>query len=148
MLLQLIMAYMASLSFAFIFNLNKRTAFLSAIGGSIGWLFYSQSLIFFHDSNIAYLLGAVSLSYYAEIMARKTRTPVTSYITPALIPLVPGSGLYRTMLESIEGNYSEALHEGITTILASGALAIGILMVFTLIKIYYLIKRSLTHEAN
>ncbi|MFH5835760.1 threonine/serine exporter family protein [Proteiniclasticum sp. C24MP] len=148
MILELIMAYLASLSFAYIFNLNRRTALLSAIGGSIGWLFYRQGLILFQDSNIAYFLGAVALSYYAEIMARKTRTPVTSYITPALIPLVPGSGLYRTMLQSLEGNYNEALREGITTIMASGALAIGILMVFTMIKIYYLIKRRLTHETN
>lgn len=148
MMIELLMAYLASLSFAYIFNLNRRTALLAAIGGSIGWLFYSQGLAFSHDMNIAYFLGAVALSYYAEIMARKTRTPVTSYITPALIPLVPGSGLYRTMLQSLEGNYNEALREGITTMMASGALAIGILMVFTLIKIYYLVKRKWTHETN
>ena len=148
MMIELLMAYLASLSFAYIFNLNRRTALLAAIGGSIGWLFYSQGLAVFHDMNIAYFLGAVALSYYAEIMARKTRTPVTSYITPALIPLVPGSGLYRTMLQSLEGNYNEALREGITTMMASGALAIGILMVFTLIKIYYLVKRKWTNETN
>jgi uncharacterized membrane protein YjjB (DUF3815 family) len=148
MMIELLMAYLASLSFAYIFNLNHRTALLAAIGGSIGWLFYSQGLAFSHDMNIAYFLGAVALSYYAEIMARKTRTPVTSYITPALIPLVPGSGLYRTMLQSLEGNYNEALREGITTMMASGALAIGILMVFTLIKIYYLVKRNWTNETN
>lgn len=148
MMIELLMAYLASLSFAYIFNLNHRTALLAAIGGSIGWLFYSQGLAFSHDMNIAYFLGAVALSYYAEIMARKTRTPVTSYITPALIPLVPGSGLYRTMLQSLEGNYNEALREGITTMMASGALAIGILMVFTLIKIYYLVKRKWTNETN
>ncbi|NCC78616.1 MAG: threonine/serine exporter [Clostridia bacterium] len=148
MMIELLMAYLASLSFAYIFNLNRRTALLAAIGGSIGWLFYSQGLAFSHDMNIAYFLGAVALSYYAEIMARKTRTPVTSYITPALIPLVPGSGLYRTMLQSLEGNYNEALREGITTMMASGALAIGILMVFTLIKIYYLVKRKWTNETN
>lgn len=148
MMIELLMAYLASLSFAYIFNLNRRTALLAAIGGSIGWLFYSQGLAFSNDMNIAYFLGAVALSYYAEIMARKTRTPVTSYITPALIPLVPGSGLYRTMLQSLEGNYNEALREGITTMMASGALAIGILMVFTLIKIYYLVKRKWTNETN
>lgn len=148
MMIELLMAYLASLSFAYIFNLNRKTALLAAIGGSIGWLFYSQGLAFSNDMNIAYFLGAVALSYYAEIMARKTRTPVTSYITPALIPLVPGSGLYRTMLQSLEGNYNEALREGITTMMASGALAIGILMVFTLIKIYYLVKRKWTNETN
>jgi len=148
MVLRLIMAYMASLSFAYIFNLNRKTALMSAIGGSIGWYFYSQGLLYFQDSNVAYFLGAVFLSYYGEIMARQTKTPVTSYITPALIPLVPGSGLYNTMLQSLEGNYNGALREGITTLMASGSLAIGILVVFTLIKIYYLIKRRISHETN
>jgi uncharacterized membrane protein YjjB (DUF3815 family) len=61
---------------------------------------------------------------------------------------VPGSGLYNTMLQSLEGNYNGALREGITTLMASGSLAIGILVVFTLIKIYYLIKRRISHETN
>lgn len=148
MIFELILAYFASLSFAFIFNLNPRTAFLSALGGSIGWFFFSQGLLFFENTNTAYFSGAVALSYYSEIMARKTKTPVTSYITPALIPLVPGSGLYKTMLQSIDGNYSGAIIEGLTTLMSSGALAIGILMVFTLIKIYYLLKRRLRNETN
>lgn len=148
MITELIMAYMASLSFAFIFNLNKKTAFLSAFGGSLGWLFYSSSLTYFSDPNVAYFFGAAAFTYYGEVMARKMRTPVTSYITPGLIPLVPGSGLYRTMLKSLEGNYNGALQEGITTLMASGALAIGILMVFTLMKIYYLIKRRIEDEKD
>ena len=140
MLVELIMAYMASLSFAYIFNLNRKTAFLSAFGGSLGWLF--------SDPNVAFFFGAVAFTYYGELMARKMKTPVTSYITPGLIPLVPGSGLYHTMLKSLEGDYNGALREGITTIMASGALAIGILMVFTLMKIYYLFKRRVMHEKN
>lgn len=148
MLVELIMAYMASLSFAYIFNLNRKTAFLSAFGGSLGWLFYSESLSYFSDPNVAFFFGAVAFTYYGELMARKMRTPVTSYITPGLIPLVPGSGLYHTMLKSLEGDYYGALREGITTIMASGALAIGILMVFTLMKIYYLFKRRVMHEKN
>lgn len=148
MILKLFMAYLASLSFAYIFNLNRKTALMSAIGGSIGWFFYSQALLYFNDINAAYFFGAVFLSYYGEIMARRTKTPVTSYITPALIPLVPGSGLYNTMLKSLEGNYNGALREGITTLMASGSLAIGILVVFTLIKIYYLIRRRISNETN
>ncbi len=148
MVMELFFSYLASLSFAFIFNLKAKTAFLSALGGSIGWFFYSQGLIFIQDVNTAYFLGAVALSYYSEIMARKTKTPVTSYITPALIPLVPGNGLYQTMLRSIAGNYDDAIKQGLSTLMASGALAIGILMVFTLIKIYYLLKRRILNEKN
>jgi len=64
-------------------------------------------------------------------MARKMRTPVTSFVTAALIPLVPGSGLYNTMLESLSGNYSGAASSLINTMNNAGALSIGILIVFT-----------------
>ena len=74
MLIELIMAYMASLSFAYIFNLNRKTAFLSAFGGSLGWLFYRMSLSYFSDPNVAFFFGAVAFTYYGELMARKMRT--------------------------------------------------------------------------
>ena len=86
MMIELLMAYMASLSFAYIFNLNRKTAFLSAFGGSLGWLFYTLAGSYFQDPNVSYFFGAVAFSYYGELMARKMRTPVTSYITPGLIP--------------------------------------------------------------
>jgi len=64
-------------------------------------------------------------------MARKMRTPVTSFVTAALIPLVPGSGLYTAMLESLSGNYTGAASSLVSTMNNAGALAIGILLVFT-----------------
>lgn len=144
-----IAAYFASLSFAFLFNLNKKTAFLTAIGGSIGWMCFNLGLDVFSDPSIAYFLGAVGLTFYAEVMARAMKTPVTSYVTPALIPLVPGGGLYRTMLQSLSGDYNGAVREGISTLMGSGALAIGILVVFTLMKTYYSIRRKLEiYEKN
>lgn len=138
----IIMSYFASLSFAFLFNLNKKTAFLTAFGGSIGWAFYTIGLDLWGDQPVAYFCGALALTFYSEIMARIMKTPVTSYVTPALIPLVPGGGLYQTMLKSLSGDYNGAVNEGINTLMYSGALAIGILVVFTLIKTYYSLRTS------
>lgn len=145
----IIMSYFASLSFAFLFNLNKKTAFLTAFGGSIGWTFFALGINMGVDPPVAYFFGALALTLYSEIMARMMKTPVTSYVTPALIPLVPGGGLYQTMLKSLSGDYNGALKEGLNTLMYTGALAIGILVVFTLIKTYYSLRRKLEiYEKN
>lgn len=148
-MIEIIMSYFASLSFAFLFNLNKKTAFLTAFGGSIGWAFFALGLNMGVDPPVAYFFGALALTLYSEIMARIMKTPVTSYVTPALIPLVPGGGLYQTMLKSLSGDYNGALKEGLNTLMYTGALAIGILVVFTLIKTYYSLRRKLEiYEKN
>ena len=131
MLLQFIYAFFSTLGFAVIFNLEPKKALTASIGGGIGWIVYSISLDITQTESTSFLLGAVALTLFGEIMARKMRTPVTSFVTAALIPLVPGSGLYTAMLESLSGNYTGAASSLLSTMNNAGALAIGILLVFT-----------------
>lgn len=131
MFTQFIYAFFSTLGFAVIFNLEPRKAVTASIGGGIGWIVYSMSLDIIHTESTSFLLGAVALTLFGEVMARKMRTPVTSFVTAALIPLVPGSGLYNAMLDSLAGDYSGAASSLINTMNNAGALAIGILLVFT-----------------
>lgn len=140
MISQLLFAFLATTGFAFILNLHWDKALLSAVGGTLGWLGFALSLELGMGQSYANFFGAVALSAYGEFMARRTRTPVTAYVTAALIPLVPGGGLYTTMLSTISGDYDQALVSFFSTITASGALAIGILVVFTLNRTYVMLQ--------
>ena len=62
----------------------------------------------------------------SELLARRMKTPVTTFLICALIPLVPGGGMYYTMLAIIQGNTMNALEIGIHTLGCAGALALGI----------------------
>ena len=44
-----------------------------------------------------FFLATVAITIYAEAMARARKTPVTGYLLVALLPLVPGGGIYYTM---------------------------------------------------
>lgn len=131
MILELVYAFFATLGFAILFNLEKKKALISSIGGAIGWLTYSVSLDISRTESTSFFLGAVALSLFGEIMARKMKTPVTVFVIAALIPLVPGGGLYSTMLDSLNGNFGSAVTGFMNTLNNAGALAIGILFVFT-----------------
>jgi len=59
---------------------------------------------------------------------------VTTLVICALIPLVPGAGMYYTMYEIITGNSSGAVELGLNTLASAGALALGVIFVSTITK--------------
>ena len=75
---------------------------------------------------LAMFLAACGLCLVSELLARRMKTPVTTFLICALIPLVPGGGMYYTMLAIIQGNTMSALETGIHTLGCAGALALGI----------------------
>lgn len=67
-------------------------------------------------------------------MCKAFKTPVTTLVICALIPLVPGSGMYYTMYETISGNISRAVELGLNTLASAGTLALGVIFVSTITK--------------
>ncbi len=77
----------------------------------------------------------------SEIVSRYLKTVVTSILIPGLIPLVPGSGIYHTMLSIIEKKPMEAFFKGIDTLNIAGAIALGIIVISSTVKIFKDIKK-------
>jgi uncharacterized membrane protein YjjB (DUF3815 family) len=134
MIEQIIVAFFASLGFGIIFNIKGKNLIFAAIGGGLSWFCYlllTQNKI----SNILSLfIASIIFSIYSEICARYLKTPVTTLVICALIPLVPGAGMYYTMYETISGNVSGAVKLGIDTFASAGALALGVIFVSTITK--------------
>ncbi|AFA48168.1 threonine/serine exporter family protein [Acetobacterium woodii] len=128
-------AFIASFAFAIIFNIPKNKLLLSALGGMLGQLIYVIFQLIIANDVVLYLLATISIALYAEIMARVTKSPTTIYLAVALIPLVPGGGIYYTMLYFINGETELGVSTGIHTLLVSGALAIGIIIVSSTINL-------------
>lgn len=134
MIEQILIAFVASLGFGIIFNIRGRNLIFAALGGSLSWfcyLFLTQNGI---RDIISLFISSILFSIYSEICARYLKTPVTTLIICALIPLVPGAGMYYTMYETILGNISTAVTFGLNTIASAGALALGVIFVSTITK--------------
>lgn len=130
----LIGSFIASLGFGILFNIKGKKLLLAAIGGSLGGVVYQLCLDFGASELSAMFIASICFSLYSEILARTAHTPVTTFIICALIPLVPGGGMYRTMLATIQGDIMKALTMGLDTITIAGALVLGILLVSTIMK--------------
>ena len=134
MIEQVIVAFVASFGFGIIFNIKGIKLIFAAIGGGLSWFCY----LYLNNNGISTILSlfisSIIFSIYSEICARYLKTPVTTLVICALIPLVPGAGMYYTMYETILGNVSGAVQLGLNTLASAGALALGVIFVSTITK--------------
>lgn len=137
MIFECIIAILCTLGFGIMFNIGRKNLLFASLGGGLSWFMYK--LLIHNDLSLytAFFASAIVFSIYSEICARVFKSPVTTFIICALIPLVPGSGMYYTMYEAIKGNIDKSISLLISTMASAGCLALGILFVSTVTRIIY-----------
>ncbi|MDE5978234.1 MAG: threonine/serine exporter family protein [Turicibacter sp.] len=138
-LLSCLYSFLATIGFCIIFNIRGKMVFFASLGGALGWLAFELATIFGGDL-VQFFISTVIIALYSEIMARIHKVPITVYLVAALIPLVPGSGIYYTMDHLINGDIDSFLTTFTHTIAIAGCLAFGILLVSSIFRLSQQIK--------
>ena len=77
------------------------------------------------------------MSIYAEVFARIHKTPVTIYLVAGLIPLVPGSGIYRTMEYCVMGENQLFWETGLYTLEIAAVIGFAMICVSSIVRILF-----------
>lgn len=88
-----------------------------------------------HSEFVACLAAMLMLFLFCEITARITKQPTTVILTPAVIPLLPGSSIYYTMLYAIQGNGKLTTQYAKSTLYAGLGIAMGAVIGEAVIKL-------------
>ncbi|MCI9274235.1 MAG: threonine/serine exporter [Clostridiales bacterium] len=117
------------------FNLRRRALLLASLGAALGWFIYL--LTAFTGNDIVQCFAAtLAVSAYAEILARVNKAPVTVFLIVGIIPMVPGGGIYYAMEYCLRGDMENFLTTGLHTFGIAGAIAVGILLVSSLARLF------------
>ena len=122
--------------FSILFNIHGPGGLLCALGGTIAWAVYCLTLELGGSAISAYFFSAVTASVYAETMARVRKYPAISYLVVAIFPLIPGAGVYFAMNYAVRGQMDLFANQGMFTIAIAGIMAVGILLVSTVFRMY------------
>lgn len=128
MILDLIYSFIATYFFALIMNAPRKSLVFSSLIASLGYFIYSVCVIY-NQQLVGFFLGTLVIALFGELCARKIKMPATIFIFPALVPIVPGLGLYQMMLEFVQNDVYEALLVGIKTLSYIGAMSVAIALV-------------------
>ncbi len=142
MILNFIFCFIATAFFALIINCPKKAIGCASLIASVCYILFlfvceNENIVFAYFSS-AFLLAALS-----EIAARIFKMPSTVFLSPAIIPLVPGMGIYETMINLINFDFETAGIIGSQTIVYLSTIAVAIAIVLVLVSaINSLIKSS------
>lgn len=135
---QIIGAFLAVAAAAVILESPKKHIVTAAIVGAVGWAVYLLCIDALGSVTATYISGLV-ISTQSHIFSRMFKVPVTIFFLPGFFPLVPGSGMYLTVYEFIQGNNNLAQGHLQNTIQIAGMIALAIFTVDTIFKV---IKRT------
>jgi uncharacterized membrane protein YjjB (DUF3815 family) len=132
---QLLACAIGCFGFAIFFNIHGPGSLLCVLGGVIAWAVYSLTLHLCGNDIAGYFWAAVAAALYSEIMARIRKYPAISYLVVSLFPLLPGAGIYYTVSYALDRNMDLSLHKGLETASIAGVLAVGILLISSLVRV-------------
>ncbi len=141
-IIQIISGFLGSLGFAFLYNIKGKRLIATAIGGLLSWSIFLFLGMFIPSEALRYFIVSASISIYAEILSRILKTPTTTFIIPALIPLIPGGSLYYTMSSAFGGDIHVFLENAVDTILLALALALGVVVVLAGTRFIFRVKAA------
>ncbi|MBN2795562.1 MAG: threonine/serine exporter family protein [Clostridia bacterium] len=135
MILNFIYAFFASIGFSVLFNIPRKEMLYAGLCGGFGWVVHTQ----LQDKGLSVIftsfIGALIVGILSEIFAKQRKMPATVFVIPGIIPLVPGYGLYFSMLSIIEKNYDEATRVGFETLIVASVIASAIIIATTFGKL-------------
>lgn len=137
-----VFCFIGCVGFSILFNIHKLGILLCALGGTIAWISYCITLELMQDGISAYFVSAFVASLYSEILARIRKFPALSYLVISIFPMIPGAGVYYTMIWAVRGNMEQFFNQGMYTAAIAGVMAVGILLPSTLFRMYADWRRS------
>ena len=99
--------------------------------------------IWFHSEPLRYFFAAIAVTIYAEIFARIKKTPTSTFLIVPMIPLIPGGVLYYTMSYALKNDWNNFVTSAFYTIKLAMALAVGIIVVSTLVRMFSAVLKFL-----
>ncbi len=130
-------AAFSSLGYGMMCGLRSKKLIYVGIGSALSWLLYLILMSTDLVEVLCYVVAAGVGTVYSEIMARVVKTPVTAFVIPVNVALVPGSAMFYSLLALMQKDIPRFIDRGKYALSVAGAMALGIFiatMVFKLLR--------------
>jgi len=130
MIFQLILAFISTFAFAMLFSAPKSQYLFCGLCGCFTWGIY----LLFQNLNYSTVISSLFATFFLTVLTRilsiLKKTPVTIYLIPGVLPLVPGAGIYYTSYYLIMNEGYKSFSMGVETFKTASAIALGIIFGF------------------
>lgn len=129
MIIEVIAAFIAALTFSLFFNVSKKELVYCGFVGGIGWLIYLNMFNLIQDVIYSSFIAAMVISIVSHYLARKRKNPVTIYQIGGMFPIVPGAGMYKTLYYIVNEDYTTSIYYLFETLQIAGGIAVAMVLI-------------------
>lgn len=125
------MAFLASIGFCLIYNAPRKELIYCGLTGGVSWFVYD--LVHNDIGNVmATLVATIIITIIARFLSYHRQAPSTLYHIPGIMPLVPGTMVYQTMIAALEDRILDAYTRLFEMFQIAGAIGIGSILILIL----------------
>lgn len=133
----LLTGVIGTVGFSLVFSTKPRHLPFCALSGLLSCLLYLLALRYWSCGVfLSNMIGAAAGGLFSAVCSHVRKAPRNIFIIAAMIPLVPGSGLYYTMASIVSKNVGEAFTYLSTTLQTAVGISAGFLLVTALAQAF------------
>ena len=119
-------AFFGTVGFAMLVHTPKRAWFVSGLIASLAYLIYWLMSFLNLPEPMAIFIGSLFGSLTGLLCARRMKIIGTVFLMSAVVPVVPGLGLYRMMAALGRGQLSVGARTGVQAMITVAMIALGL----------------------
>jgi len=136
-LLQVVSAFLGVVSLAVLFHVPRKYLLPAGLTGAGGWLLELLIMNQTENAMMSAFLSAAFVAVISQLLARIFKAPVTVYLVPGILPLVPGVGMYRMVYYLLQENGEAASYYFSYTLQVAGMIALAVFVVDSFFRVLY-----------
>lgn len=144
LLLQFLYILFPTCGFCILFKVPAKQFPVCILVGACSWTSYQILLYLEASAILACFIAACLVGLLSDICSRIFKEAATIFIIPGILCLVPGAGMYRTMLSLLQHDMDRFASNATTTLSLAGAIAVGLLVTGSLIRVILSVIRKLS----
>lgn len=148
MITKLFFSFLVSSSTAVLNNVERKFIVLCGFSGIITVISYNFFNSYSNNVPISSLLSCIILSLFSQILFHLTRMPSIIFTISGIMPIVPGSLLFKCFNAIADNHFTVAMNYGGQAIMIGFSITIGFLINETFTSILANLKRSYHIEWN
>ena len=121
-------AFFGAVGFAMLTRVPRRSLLPSGAIAALVYLVYCLMTMAGISEYMAVFCGCLLGSVLGHICARRMRIINTVYLMSAIVPVVPGLGLYRMMASLGQGQMHQGASQGVQAMIIIAMIALGLIM--------------------
>ena len=141
-LVQFIICSVASAAFTIFFNPPYKHLISAGLTGGFAWAIYMVLTYYGMDAGFASFFSTVALPALSRMFAYHRKAPITIFLIPGIIPLVPGIAIYQTGYYMFMSESSKAISYAASTFSIAIAIALGMALTLSLPQVLFSFKRK------